>query len=408
MGIGFMRKVDRCVGVPIAFLFDISYCLGRLFGRNRKETKPRKILFLELSEMGSTVLAYPAMKRAKELFPDSELFFLIFEHNEPSIDVLDIIPKDNVFTINNKSAAGFIFDTLATPFRLRSRNIDTVIDMELFARYTNILSYLSGARNRVGFYRYHMEGLYKGNFQTHKVSYNPHQHISFNYLSLAYALKAPKGQYPLLKMDVTNEKPAVPKVKLSDSVYKNMLAKLQAINQNIDKTKKIIIINPHAGLLPIRAWPLENYIELTKRLLANRNIYIVITGLADAKDYAKRICDAVQDKRCIDLTGQTTFRELVSLYVIANLLITNDSGPAHFISLTKTPAIVFFGPETPKLYGPLGENVTSISSNFSCSPCVSAFNHRKTTCKDNKCMQAIKVDNIYELAKQKLKQNDSS
>jgi ADP-heptose:LPS heptosyltransferase len=76
-------------------------------------------------------------------------------------------------------------------------------------------------------------------------------------------------------------------------------------------------------------------------------------------------------------------------------MVSNDSGPPNFASLTEMPTIVLFGPETPLLYKPLGENVQAVYAGFTCSPCVSAYNHRKSLCTDNKCMQAIKVDEVY-------------
>ena len=74
-------------------------------------------------------------------------------------------------------------------------------------------------------------------------------------------------------------------------------------------------------------------------------------------------------------------------------MVTNDSGPGHFSSVTSLKTIILFGPETPSLYGSLGNSV-HISANLACSPCVSAINHRQTACKDNVCMKKIEVSSI--------------
>jgi len=76
--------------------------------------------------------------------------------------------------------------------------------------------------------------------------------------------------------------------------------------------------------------------------------------------------------------------------------LTNDSGPGHFAAVTDMPTYVFFGPETPALYGSLGKT-TPIYAGLACSPCVSAANHRKTVCKDNVCLQVITPDQVYEI-----------
>jgi ADP-heptose:LPS heptosyltransferase len=80
------------------------------------------------------------------------------------------------------------------------------------------------------------------------------------------------------------------------------------------------------------------------------------------------------------------------------MLITNDSGPAHMAMLTPVKTVTIFGPETPALYGPLGKNATNIFANFSCSPCLSAANHRHTICQDSKCLKAISVDDVERAA----------
>jgi ADP-heptose:LPS heptosyltransferase len=76
-------------------------------------------------------------------------------------------------------------------------------------------------------------------------------------------------------------------------------------------------------------------------------------------------------------------------------MLTNDSGPAHFASVTPLPVFVFFGPETPAIYGPLG-NMTPIYAGLACSPCVSAMNHRKSPCSDNVCLQIIPPEQVFE------------
>ena len=74
-------------------------------------------------------------------------------------------------------------------------------------------------------------------------------------------------------------------------------------------------------------------------------------------------------------------------------MVTNDSGPGHFSSVTDLHTVVLFGPETPALYGSLGKSIP-ITAQLACSPCVSAANHRKTPCQDNVCMKAITVPQV--------------
>jgi len=76
-------------------------------------------------------------------------------------------------------------------------------------------------------------------------------------------------------------------------------------------------------------------------------------------------------------------------------LVTNASGPAHFAAVTRMPTCVLFGPETPALYASLGKTLP-IFAGLACSPCVSAANHRKTSCTDNRCLQVITPESVYD------------
>jgi hypothetical protein len=61
--------------------------------------------------------------------------------------------------------------------------------------------------------------------------------------------------------------------------------------------------------------------------------------------------------------------------------------------------MVFFGPETGKLYGPLGKRNAILESGIACSPCLSAYNHRLTFCDgDNQCLKRIAPDPVLDQA----------
>jgi len=392
-----MRKIDYWIGIPLCFIVTILYKFQRLLGLKNPRCKedPKNILFIELAEMGSTVLAYPAIKRLKEIYPNSNVHFLIFHHIRESMDIINLVPKENVMTIDSRNIFSMLRDTLKFMLIAREKKIDTAINLEMFARYSTLLSYLSGARKMAGFHKYHQEGLYIGNFLTHKVMYNSHVHTALSFVSMVYALKHP-NDVPLPKVPINNEKLEIPKLNSDKKISEKIWKLLKNANPSINPGKKLIIVNPNASkLISIRKWPLENYASLIKKLIEDKDAYVIITGLESEKQDAKYIFDFVKSDRVIDLAGKTTLRELVELFKIGRILITNDSGPAHFASLTNIHIVVFFGPETPGLYKPLSNNCTVIYSHYACSPCVSAFNQRMTPCDNNMCLKSINVEKVY-------------
>jgi len=79
---------------------------------------------------------------------------------------------------------------------------------------------------------------------------------------------------------------------------------------------------------------------------------------------------------------------------LSRVLVTNDSGPAHFATLTPIEVVTLFGPETPALFAARTSRNHVIWAALACSPCVSAANNRLSTCRDNLCMQRITVDEV--------------
>jgi ADP-heptose:LPS heptosyltransferase len=393
MNVDLMRKVDYYAGVPLCFLATFLVKLTNLFNG---PTKPKRVLLVELSEMGSAIIVDPAMQKLKNV-GGCELFFVIFDKNKPSLKLLNSVEDQNIFTIRESGIVPLAIDTLRFLWWCRSRKIDSVIDLELFSRYSALLTGLSGANNRVGFHAFHNEGLYRGAMLTHKVSYNPHQHIAKTFIALVNTLLSEKPELPYSKTLVSDDEIKLRQAPVSAEQKTAILAKIREDYAEFDPSKhQIVLINPNASeLLPQRRWMKDRYAELMRRILAHsKTAVVLITGAPAERDEAEMLRKSVDNSRCINFAGRVKFTELPPLYTVSLLMVTNDSGPGHFSSVTPLKTFVLFGPETPALYGSLG-NSTAIYAGLACSPCVSASNHRKTACSDNVCLQAITVDKVF-------------
>jgi len=390
-----MRAVDKWAGIPLTFCLTQLQRLVRLVVPERKKPLQR-ILFIELSEMGSTILVDPALQKAGKKL-SAELFFLIFHKNRGSLELTGTIPPDNVFTLREDNLFFLLIDTIKFFIWARKNNIDTVIDLELFSRFTALLTGLCGACRKVGFYSFHNEGLYRGELLTHRVAYNPHIHIAKNFIAQINALLTDDEEVPYSKQRVEDSELVLPVYKCASEDIARMHERINEHAQSYEKEKyHLVLINPNASeLLPQRRWMPERFEALIKNILDQRpDILVLITGAPSETDEAAQMCKRIGDTRCVNFAGALKLAELPVLYTMATLMVTNDSGPGHFSSITPLPTFVLFGPETPRLYGSLG-NSTPIFAGLACSPCVSAANHRKTPCTDNKCLQAITVEQVF-------------
>jgi len=324
--------------------------------------------------------------------------------NREVLDLHGIIPPENVVTLRNDGLLHLLLDSRRAMKTLRARNIDTVLDLELFARISSIFSYLSGARVRVGFHRHTQEGLYRGSFINRRVLYNPYQHMAQQFLSLAEAIDSAAMPPP---KRVVGERPrALPHVQLQEGEIAAMRDRLLADFPLLDG-RKLVLFSPAGGLLPIRAWPLGAYEELGRALLDDGHALGVI-GLSRDREVAQELAGRLGGDRCLDLTGYTrSVRELMVLFHLSALLVANDGGPGHFAAMTPMPAIVFFGPETPTLYGTLDDKSLNMRTNLSCSPCLTAYNHRNSPCDgDNVCLQRIRPATVLDEARTRIEKDE--
>lgn len=400
MKIETMRKIDFAVGIPLSFI--VSLIKPLIPSRKATGSTPKNILFIELSEMGSALLADPAMERAKTKF-NANLFFVIFKRNKASLDFLKSIDEQNIFTIEDNSLFNIIRDAVRLFFWCEKNKIDATIDLELFSRATALLAFLTRSSIKAGFHNYHGEGLYRGSFLNRNVQYNPHIHIAKNFVALVDSVFTSELQIPYLKKEITDAEIKIRKITPSEEAKSRVLESIRTLYPKLSSDQKIFLVNPNASeFLPQRKWPLRNYTELVKIVLEKHpEILILMTGAPTEHEEIQTIEDAVRSDRCHNFAGKVKFADLTTLYSLSKVLITNDSGPGHFSSVTDIRSFVFFGPETPHLYGSLG-NSSPIYANFACSPCVSAYNHRKTPCIDNQCLKVLKPQMVYEMIRSSL------
>lgn len=407
MKIDTMRKVDYFAGIPLCFLATLLIRLVALLVE--KPFQPsRKVLFIELSEMGSAILADPAMRKLQRA-GNIELYFLIFKSNAASLRLLNTIPESHVFTIRADGFLNLTVDSLRFFVWARQVRIDTVIDLELFSRYSALLTGLSGAARRIGFHAFYNEGLYRGDLLTHRVAYNPHIHVANNFIALVNAALAEREELPFSKTLIDDDEIKLARAEVNEDAITAMRERIRHDYPSYDeRCHRLVLINPNASdLLPQRRWMSDHFVAVMRGLLAEyEDLLVLITGAPAERAEAEMLKQQVGHERCVNFAGRQQLEELPALYSMAEILLTNDSGPGHFSAVTNLRTFVIFGPETPRLYGSLG-NSTPIYAGLACSPCVSAANHRRTPCTDNVCLKVIKPEMVLEQLRDALKKRYS-
>lgn len=377
--------IPLCWGMTLLRRIRASLSSG---DRKLDQAAPRRALFILLSESGSMILADPAVRAMAAA--GVEVHFLTFAHTRPALAVAGTVPEERIFSVRADSLFALLGDLWRWRCWLRTRRIDTLVDLELFACASALLGACSGVHRRIGFHAVAKgTGRYRGDLYSHKVTYDPGRHISLNYLALTEILlerQLATGRdlpAPVLRPLQAAEIAAV-RTLLAAALPSQLLGK-----------GRLVLVNPNASeFLPQRRWPVPHFVALICRLLERHaDLQVLLIGGPGDQETTGAIAASVADRRCTDIAGRLTLPELPALFAEAAVLVSNDSGPAHFAAVSRMPVVVLFGPETPTLYRPLGP-ATVLNAALPCSPCVNAANQRRTACRNNRCMSAISVDTV--------------
>jgi len=387
-----MRFIDRWAGIPLCFFTSL------LLWKNKKTSIGTEItdtiVFIGIAEIGALVVAYPAIQEARKKNPNSRVCFITAPVGKQTLELMDFDEKD-ILLIRTSSIKNILGDIIKLRNAFKKVSVSAVV-LEPFTRFSTLVAAWIGASKRIGCYRFLAEGVYLGNLLTHRLVYNPHLHASQTYFTLAKLLEEPESVEPSLKKVVASQIKNRLRIEIPENEQETLKQRLQREIPAFS-LKKIVLLNANASdIVPLRKWSLDNFVELGQRLLENSETTVVLTGSPEEQEACADLALKIDPDRVINFAGKTTFKELITLYSLSDLLVTNDSGPVHFASTTNLPVIALFGPETPKIFGPMSPHAKVISLGLACSPCISVFNQKKSSCTDNQCMKQITVEMVIQ------------
>lgn len=153
----------------------------------------------------------------------------------------------------------------------------------------------------------------------------------------------------------------------------------------------LILLCPGSINSRAKRWPAERYAALGDRLIES-GANVVLIGSPSELDVSQEVCKHAQ-RQPIVLTGKTTVAEATAIISMADVLITNDTGPAHIGAALNTPTLVIFGPTNPLTTYPLSPSAEIIRHPPDCAPCM-----LRDCPIDHRCMTAIEPEEVFERA----------
>jgi heptosyltransferase-2 len=119
---------------------------------------------------------------------------------------------------------------------------------------------------------------------------------------------------------------------------------------------------------------------------------VALIGSPGELKVSTQVCEYARH-RPIMLTGKTTVAEATAIISVADVLVTNDTGPAHIGAALQTPTLVIFGPTNPLTTYPYSDSAEIIRRPPDCAPCM-----LRDCPIDHRCMTAITPEQVFERA----------
>lgn len=341
----------------------------------------KNILLIKMSSLGDILHTLPFAAALRQRFPHARITWLVhpqFAGFVPDPPVIDEVLYFDKVKFNKMGLADKLKYFCQMRDLLHSKYFDLVVDMQGLFK-SAVLAAISGCDNRIGYCE-----MREGSGFISKAICGSHSkaHVIERYLDVARYLGAQIDslddvQFPM--PDLSKETAGVQ-------------AKLRERGWQGDA---YVVIVPGARW-STKEWPVEHYVALSKKITA-AGACIVLAGGPDDGAKGKAIAEQCASPLIIDLTGQTSLRELAALIKGCSFYISADTGPLHFAAALKKPLVAMYGPTKADRTGPYGStNSTVLLSPAKCAGCL------KKHCDDWHCMYDITPETVYEIYRKKV------
>lgn len=183
---------------------------------------------------------------------------------------------------------------------------------------------------------------------------------------------------------------AEPKFELSVSENRKNRAREILQTGGVDLSKKIIALCPGSTNSRAKRWQAASYAKLNDRLQNELNVEVILIGSKDESEVSREVAERAQIKPVV-LTGNTTLAEVTAILSVSDLLVSNDTGPAHIAAALGTKTLAIFGPTNPLTTRPV--NAEIIRQPVECSPCM-----LRDCPIDHRCMTRISPEEVFNQA----------
>ena len=344
----------------------------------------RRIIVRGTNWVGDAMMTLPALRELRRLFPDAHITLATRPGAKGLFIDADFLDE---LQIHDRHGLRSFFQQVRD---WRKGQYDLAILLtNSFA--SALVAALAGIPLRTG---YAADG--RARLLTHPIElpeWRSTKHEIFYYLKIIAGLEwLFKQQQTFLDVE--------PDASLEVSEARQDEARYLLKRQGVVADRPVIALCPGSINSRAKRWPAENYAVLADRCVDTLNAQVLLVGSKEELEVSRQVADRMHNKPIV-LTGQTDIAEAVAVLSVADLLITNDTGPAHIAAALGRPTLVIFGPTNPLTTRPFSPLAEIIRHPPDCAPCM-----LRDCPIDHRCMTAITPDEVFSLARTMLARHD--
>jgi heptosyltransferase II len=348
--------------------------------RERNSPKlPQNILVRGTNWIGDAVMTTPALRRLRTVFPVARLTLLTNPRTAGLFAASKLV--DEVLIYHRQEAGARAFLRLARVLRARRFDLALLFQNAFEAA---LLAWAGGVPLRVG---YAVQGRsLLLTHRLHRTATHHNRHQVNDYLDLVQLAERVCIGVESLALAVTD---LLPELAASAEQLREAESLLQQYEQAW-QPGPLVALNTGATNSRAKCWPVERFAALGDWLIERCNARIVLIGAPAERVNAAQVLAQMRSARAINLAGETTMAQLIGLLARCDLLVSNDTGPAHIAAALGRPTLTIFGPTNEWETAPTGARAALIrAEGIECARCM----HRDCPI-DHRCMTRLTVEAV--------------
>lgn len=338
-----------------------------------------KVLVVQTSFLGDTVLTVPLLSEIKSRFPQTKLSVLC---NPQARELLRDHPDIDEIIVDDKRRAdkGWL-GLWRKADMLKARGFTIALSPHKSFR-TALLLFLAGIPYRVGFYQ--SKGWFLFNARVTRDAYRHDVERNLSVLK-AFGIE-PEECNRTLQLETLA------------AVDETVARTFQSLG--VDGSRLRFGLNP-GSVWPTKRWTINGYAELVGLLKEHYACDVLLFGGPEDAEIVAEI-HRLSGDRCVSLVGKISLRELPAALSRCDLLITNDSGPMHVAVARGVPVVAVFCATTPSLgFYPYSSRAVVVEKELPCRPCAS-HGGRRCPLGTEDCMRLIRAEEVFRAAERLL------